>query len=177
MDSSARGRRLRLIVSLLTISLVASGALIAPHVVPTTHAAAPKPATTCEQPPAGTDPTTLTHQQLAQYGLPPIHSHQDPSRWARNVRHARHRFCFPHSAALPATAQRDSIPPLIARDLPSCSVCFAGLEGDTTPGIPQGMGNVDGQVVFPCAHGVPNSTTYAWVGIGAVGGVGPVLRV
>ncbi len=84
-------RRLRLIVSVLAISLVAVAAMIVPHVMHTAHAAAPK--NTCAQPPTDKDPTSFTPAQLKTYGLPPRHPGQSQAQWEQIVRHIRHRLC------------------------------------------------------------------------------------
>jgi hypothetical protein len=170
---SARARRLRLVVSVLVIGLVATAALLVPHMIYTAQAAAPK--NTCAQPPTGKDPTTFTKQQLTLYGLPSRLPGQTQAEWASMVRHARHRFCFPPSAASPVATQHGLMQPLSARDLPSCQVsCFAGLEGDS-PNAP--MISVASSWVVPCVSGVPNSTAAIWIGLGALNGGGPFLRV
>jgi hypothetical protein len=171
----ARVQRLRLIVSVLAIGLVALAALLVPRVIQMAHAA-PKPANTCAQPPAGKDLTTMSSQQLKGYGLPPRLPGQSHAQWASMVRHARHRFCFPHSAAPSGSAQHALMRPLSARDVPSCGTCFAGLEGDTSSG--DGMSEVYGNVVVPCPSGTgADGPVAAWVGLGSPGGGGPFLRV
>ncbi len=177
-----RSRRLRLVISILAISLVALAALIVPHVVHTAQAAAPKPATMCAQIPSGADPTTFTSQQLKQYGLPPQFPGQSHARWMSMVRHARNHFCFPHTTASPSAAQHGLMQPLIAHDIPSCGICFAGLEGDDTTSDPMTL--VYSSVVVSCtdpsfvnAQDPIGSAVNAWVGFGSPGGTGPFLRV
>ena len=173
---SARVRRLRLVVSVLAISLVAAAALIVPYVVRVAHAAAPThAASNCAQPPAGADPTTFTKQQLALYGLPAHLPGQSQAKWASMVRHAKHRFCFPPSAASPVAMQHGLMQPLSAHDIPSCQVsCFAGLQGDS-PNTP--MTSVSSSWVIPCVSGAPNTTAAIWIGMGDLNGGGPFLRV
>ena len=91
-----RVRHVHLIVSLLVIGLVTVAALIAPHVIHTAHATAPK--NPCAQLPAGVDPTMLAPHQLQMYGLPPRLPGQSQTMWEQIVRHARHRACAGHGA-------------------------------------------------------------------------------
>ncbi len=147
---SIRVRRWRLAVSVLAISLIAAAALIVPHVMYTAHAAAPKPANACMQPPTGKDPTTFTAAQLKQYGLPPRLPGQNQATWTSIVRHAQHRICAarpwnPPKGGQAAPVNKQSagssryaaiqmVPVAPSRFASSvCGICYVAMLGSTLP--------------------------------------------
>jgi hypothetical protein len=171
---SARGRTATL-ASVIGVVLFATVGATAVLTTRSAHAASPTHATsTCAQPPAEKDPTTFTGQQLKTYGLPPRLPGQSQAQWASLVRHAKHRFCSPATALAP-TVQHGlmrSLHPAGVRPNTQYTCCYAGLEGDATA-----ISMVSSSWVVPCASGAPNSTTYAWIGLGSISNNGPFLRV
>jgi len=170
---SLHARRLRLIMSVLAISIVGLAAVVVPHVVHTAQAATPKPANTCLQPPAGTDPTTFTPVQLTLYGLPPRLPKQDQTMWATMVRHAKHRTCTPAGTrpahAHPRSLSPTPVAPSSAHVLNSeCNACWSGYEAY---GTTYNFAQIWGIWQVPCVPGNASTgeTGYqfsAWIGIG-----------
>ncbi len=165
-----RVRRLRLIASMLAISLVALAALLVPHVITQAHAAAPKPGTTCAQIPSGADPTAFTRQQMKEYGLPSRLPGQGQSMWTKFMSHARYRVCTPigtrpahtHSQAPSATPVSHHV------SNSECDQCWSGHEA---VGTNYNFAQVWGvwQVTCPPDNASLNEQGYqnsAWIGLG-----------
>ncbi len=180
----SRRRNLHLIISALALSLIVVSALFVPRVMHTAHAAAPKPATTCVQPPAGKDPATFTRQQLQTYGLPLRLPGQSQAQWANLVRHARARMCnvqprtrmtggsasAPISTTTSAKGLAAVIPPSAAwwHATPSCTQCYAGISADSSlTDKPDNLAVAYGEWTVPCLTNLaPRSAYTQWVGIG-----------
>ncbi len=167
----ARLRHLRMLISVFVVSLVALAALVVPRVVHTAQAAAPKPANTCTQPPAGKDPTTFTTQQLKSYGLPPRLPNQNQTVWTNMLRHAKHRICAPVAAGL-AHPQRGvpAMPTSSHHYTGHCSFCWAGYEtgnGQYNFAAVWGIWQIP-CVLYTTSPPGPDANTIAgaWVGLG-----------
>jgi hypothetical protein len=172
-----RMHRLRLILSSIAVCLIATTALAVPYVLHTVHAASSTHVTSiCAQPPAGKDLTTMSAQQLQDYGIP-AHLTNRP-HWKTIASHLKHRFCFPAATPAPAV-QHGLMQPQLPSLIPPCpSPCMSGVQGTTSSRFPVTF--IHGSWGVPCNTAfspTPNQLFDTWIGTGKTGFQAPLMRV
>lgn len=139
-----------LVASFSLIMMSISGALVGNVALAYSQSDGYSSPAACMQPPTNIDLTTLTDEQLAQYGLPrrPTGG-QALQEWTHAIRHAKHHVCTAKRLSVHHTSQES----------------FDNWAGNIAIG--GGYQEVQGNWYVPCLSSSPsNGSSSFWVGMG-----------